>query len=212
MLSKKRFIENGVPTPPFEIFVFGRSESIETPLPFVIKPPREGSSVGVHIIKDDSEIIKALEDVRKYDQVALIEPFVEGRELTVGILGKRELPVIEIQPKSGFYDMTNKYPWMTNDEDAGSNYIVPAELSSEVTEMVQDAAMRAHRALGIEVYSRVDLLLDGSEQAWVLEANTIPGMTATSLLPKAAAASGIHFADLCEQITVMSLLLRTGKV
>ncbi|MGK0188297.1 MAG: D-alanine-D-alanine ligase [Verrucomicrobiales bacterium] len=212
ILSKKRFIESSVPTPAFELFVVGQSESIAMELPFVIKPPREGSSVGVHIIRDQSEVAAAIEDAKKYDQIILIEPFVSGKELTVGVLGKRALPVVHIQPKSGFYDMTNKYPWMSEDQNAGSDYIVPAELSAETTRRVTEAAVQAHQSLGIEIYSRVDLLLDEDEQPWVLEVNTIPGMTSTSLLPKAAAAVGIDFAELCEQITVMSLLMRKGKV
>lgn len=212
ILSKKRFIEYSVPTPAFELFLVGRSEGIGMEPPFVMKPPREGSSVGVHIIRDASEVPSALEDVARYDQVVLIEPYVAGKELTVGVLGKRVLPIVHIQPKSGFYDMTNKYPWMSGNQGAGSDYVVPANLSEAVTLKVQEAARRAHEALGIEIYSRVDLLLDAHDQPWVLEANTIPGMTSTSLLPKAAAAVGINFAELCEQITVMSLLLRTGKV
>lgn len=212
VLSKKRFIESSVPTPGFELFVIGQSEEIVMEPPFVMKPPREGSSVGVHIIRDRSEVAAAIEDVKKYDQIVLVEPFVSGKELTVGVLGKRALPIVHIQPKSGFYDMTNKYPWMSGNSDAGSDYIVPADLSEETTAKVTEAAVQAHQSLGVEIYSRVDLLLDEDEQPWVLEVNTIPGMTSTSLLPKAAAAVGIDFAELCEQITVMSLLMRTGKV
>ena len=101
---------------------------------------------------------------------------------------------------------------MSGDQNAGSEYHVPADLNSETTRRVTDAALQAHQALGVEIYSRVDLLLDDDDQPWVLEVNTIPGMTSNSLLPKAAAAVGIDFAELCEQITVMSLLMRTGKV
>jgi D-alanine-D-alanine ligase len=212
ILSKKRFIESSIPTPGFELFIVGKSDSISFDPPFVIKPPKEGSSVGVHIIRDLAEVPAAIEDAMKYDQVLLVEPFVAGKELTVGVLGKRALPIIHIQPKSGFYDMTNKYPWMTGNPDAGSEYIVPADLSEETAKKVTTAAVQAHQALGVEIYSRVDLLLDENDQPWVLEVNTIPGMTSTSLLPKAAAAVGIDFAELCEQITVMSLLMRTGKV
>jgi D-alanine-D-alanine ligase len=208
VLSKKRFIENGVPTPGFELFIIGRSTSVEMPLPFVMKPPREGSSVGVHIIKEEAEIAPALEDIFKHDQIALVEPFVAGNELTVGVLGRRALPVVHIRPRSGFYDMRNKYPWMTDDENAGCDYIVPAELNEETTGRVVDAALQAHRVLGVEIYSRVDLLLDADDRPWVLEVNTIPGMTSTSLLPKGAQAAGIDFEELCERIAVMSLALR----
>jgi D-alanine-D-alanine ligase len=116
------------------------------------------------------------------------------------------LPVVHIVPRDGFYDMANKYPWLGG--GAGSDYHCPAALPAEVTRRVQAAAVAAHRALGIEIYSRVDVLLDGAGAPFVLEANTIPGMTETSLLPKAAAAAGIPFADLCLRIARLSLQLR----
>jgi len=215
ILSKKRFIENGVPTPAFEILLAGAGQLPAMAPPFVLKPPREGSSVGVHILREGgaAAVAAALEDIARYDQVALVEPFVDGKELTVGILGNEALPVIHIQPKSGFYDIRNKYPWMAEKEGgspgaAGSVYTVPADLGEETTLRVQRAARKAHIALGIEVYSRVDILLDSDERPWVLEVNTIPGMTSTSLLPKAAAAAGISFPELCERIALMSLQVR----
>jgi D-alanine-D-alanine ligase len=205
VLSKKAFIENGVPTPAFEIFLIGQGE-IAMPVPLVIKPPREGSSVGVHIVREASALPAAIEDVKKYDQVALVEEFIEGKELTVGVLGSEALPIIHIQPRSGFYDMKNKYPWLAN--EGATDYFCPAQLPPSVTEAVKDAAVRAHAALGIEVYSRVDVLLDRNNQPWVLEVNTIPGMTASSLLPKAAKAAGIEFPQLCARIIEESLALR----
>ena len=140
-----------------------------------------------------------------------MEPFIAGKELTVGILGDQVLPVVHIQPRDGFYDISNKYPWLTG--SGGSDYFCPADLSAETTRAVQDAAMAAHRALGVEVYSRVDVLLDENDRPFVLEVNTIPGMTATSLLPKAARAAGIMYPALCARILELSLLtprLRPG--
>jgi D-alanine-D-alanine ligase len=133
----------------------------------------------------------------------LVEPFISGKELTVGILGDQVLPVIHIQPRSGFYDISNKYPWMGG--TGGSDYFCPADLSAETTAQVQAAALAAHQALGVEVYSRVDVLLDAADVPYVLEVNTIPGMTSTSLLPKAAAAVGIDYPALCARILELSL-------
>jgi D-alanine-D-alanine ligase len=178
----------------------------QMPLPYVVKPPREGSSVGVHIVHDAAAGAAAIEDAARYGADVLIEQFVAGKELTVGILNDQALPVVHIAPRSGFYDMRNKYPWLGG--GAGSDYHCPAHLDAETTSRVQQAALAAHRALGVEVYSRVDVLLDDTGQPFVLEANTIPGMTETSLLPKAAAASGIPFTELCLQIARLSLEIR----
>jgi D-alanine-D-alanine ligase len=212
VLSKKRFIENLVPTPLFELLVVREGSDpgpVAMPLPFVVKPPKEGSSVGVHIVREEEEVAPALADVAKYDAIALVEEFVSGKELTVGILGDDALPVIHICPKSGFYDLKNKYPWLTG--EGGTEYICPAELDPETTRAVQEAALAAHRALGIEVYSRVDLLLDEANRVYVLEVNTIPGMTSSSLLPKAARVAGIEFPELCRRIAETSLRIRPKR-
>ena len=207
VLSKKAFIENGVPTPAFELIPTNDpGVNLQMPLPAVIKPPREGSSVGVHIVREESQIAAAVEDCAKYDVVALVEQFIAGKELTVGVLDDRALPVVHICPRSGFYDMKNKYPWLAN--EGGTDYFCPADLPEEVTRAVQEAAVAAHRALGIEVYSRVDILLSEDEQPYVLEVNTIPGMTASSLLPKGAHAAGIEYPQLCEKIAQLSLKIR----
>lgn len=210
VLSKKAFIENSVPTPAFELIATGDPGTrLNMPLPAVIKPPREGSSVGVHIIREASELAAAIEDCANYDVVALVEGFISGKELTVGVLDGRALPVVHICPRSGFYDMKNKYPWLAN--GGGTDYFCPADLPEEVTAAVQDAAVAAHRSLGIEVYSRVDVLLSQDNQPYVLEVNTIPGMTESSLLPKAARAAGIEFPQLCEQIAELSLRIRPRR-
>lgn len=215
-LSKKRFVEHGVPTPAFEFMVTKEGEKPTLPLPVVIKPPKEGSSVGVHIVREESEIAEAVADAAKYDVVALVEEFIEGKELTVGVLDGEALPIVHIQPKSGFYDMKNKYPWLNEKgdweggqgADVGSEYVCPADLDDETALRVQEAALDAHRALGVEIYSRVDVLLADDGTPYVLEVNTIPGMTETSLLPKAAAAAGIEFPALCERIAELSMELR----
>ncbi len=212
ILSKKRFIENLVPTPLFELLVVKEGADpgpVAMPLPFVVKPPKEGSSVGVHIVREEAEVAPALADVARYDAIALVEEFIGGKELTVGVLGDQALPVIHICPKSGFYDLKNKYPWLTG--EGGTEYICPADIAPETTRAVQEAALAAHRALGIEVYSRVDLLLDEANRVYVLEVNTIPGMTSSSLLPKAARTAGIEFPELCRRIAEMSLRIRPKR-
>lgn len=204
--SKRAFEAAGVRTPRHEVVALEVGAAPGLPLPLVLKPPREGSSVGVHIIREPGEVPLALEDLRRFGPEALAEQFIEGAELTVGILGDEVLPVIHIRPRSGFYDMRNKYPWMGG--GGGSDYICPADISAEATRLTQEAALAAHRALGVEVYSRVDLMLDAEGTPWVLEVNTIPGMTPSSLLPKAAQAAGIDFPALCSRLVELSLDLR----
>ena len=145
-------------------------------------------------------------DAAKYGDEILVEEFIEGMELTVGILNDQALPIVHIIPPEGVYDMASKYPWLSGAK--GSQYICPAELDAATTRAVQDAALAAHRSLGVEIYSRVDVLLDAQNRPFVLESNTIPGMTETSLLPKAAAATGIAFPELCKLIAELSLSLR----
>jgi D-alanine-D-alanine ligase len=203
LISKKVFFEHDVPTPAQEVLSLSRGQKPRMAVPFVMKPPREGSSVGVHIIRDPEAVPAALADLRQYGDDVLVEKFIVGRELTVGVLGNEALPVIHIRPRDGFYDMNNKYPWMGG--GGGSDYICPADISAAATQKTQAAALRAHRALGVEVYSRVDLMLDEHDNPWVLEVNTIPGMTETSLLPKAAAAAGIDYPSLCARIVQLSL-------
>ena len=208
LASKERFLAAGVPTPASE--VVDVSNGIRMPSmapPFVVKPPCEGSSVGIHIVKEPAEAEAAMDDASKYGRDVLVEQFVDGRELTVAIMGEEVFPVVEIiPPGDGWYDMATKYPWMSGNS-TGSQYVCPAKLTPEEREKVQAAAIAAHKSLGIEVYSRVDVLLNSLGDPYVLEANTIPGMTATSLLPKAAAAAvpGYGFGALCRRIGNLSL-------
>ena len=200
--TKRRLRERGVPTADFE--VIGKGEVHRMELPFVLKAPKEGSSVGIYILHQASEVGARLADVRRYTDEILVEKFVRGRELTVGILGDLALPIVEIKPKEGFYDFKNKYPFL-NPQAAGADHFCPAPLDDEVGREVQKVALAAHRALGLQVYSRVDVLLDEKNGPSVLEINTIPGMTPSSLLPEAAAAVGISYADLCVQVIALSL-------
>ena len=197
ILSKTRFDEEGVPTGRWHVITDGEPPRLDPP--FVVKAPRQGSSVGVHIIKDPAGLPAALEDCFRFGEEVLVEEFFPGRELTVGILGDEALPVIEIVPREGFYDYQHKYT------KGASEYFVPAEIGGEATKAVQRAALSAKRALGLEVYSRVDVLLAPNGRLNVLEINTIPGMTETSLLPKAAAVAGLDFPALCERIASLSL-------
>lgn len=211
--SKEVFVAAGVPTPASEIVDV--SAGIMMPameVPYVVKPPCEGSSVGVHIVRTPNEAESALTDVAQYGNEALVEQFVEGKELTVAIVGDEVFPVVHIiPPDDGWYDMETKYPWLSGRE-GGSRYVCPAELTDAERQAVQAAAKKAHDSLGIEIYSRVDVLLDCLGHPYILEANTIPGMTATSLLPKAAAAAepGYEFGALCRRIAELSMELRGG--
>ncbi|MFL6515360.1 MAG: D-alanine--D-alanine ligase [Chthoniobacterales bacterium] len=205
--SKALFQRAKVSTPDWEVVKPGIKPAL--PLPIVLKPPREGSTVGVHIIKSDDQIAAAMADLSRFGQDILVEQFVPGRELTVGILGEQALPIIEIIPKGGFYDYTNKYPFLNPAAGGSAQHVCPAALDPAKTTEIQQLALRAHRALGLEVYSRVDVLLANDGGLFVLEANTIPGMTEASLLPEAAAAAGISYTDLCFRIIELSQK-RTG--
>jgi D-alanine-D-alanine ligase len=197
ILSKRAFDEHGVPTGRWHVIGAGQRPRFE--VPFVLKSPRQGSSVGVHIIKDSADLDPALEDCFRFGEAVIVEEFFSGRELTVGILGEVALPVIEIVPREGFYDYQHKYT------KGASEYFVPAPIGDEATQAVQYAALAARRALGLEIYSRVDVILASDGRLNVLEINTIPGMTETSLLPKAAAAAGLDFPTLCERIASLSM-------
>ncbi len=159
--------------------------------PVVVKPSCEGSSFGVTIVQRKEDVKAALDVAFKYGEIILVERFIKGRELTVGILEEKPLPVVEICPKREFFDFNAKY------QSGNSEYIVPANLSSEITKKVQAMALQAYHVLGCRDFSRVDVILEAESLPYVLEVNTIPGFTATSLLPKAAAAAGLTFQDLC---------------
>lgn len=203
LASKRLFDRAGVPTPRWEVIKPGQRPSL--PIPLVVKAPREGSSVGVHLIRNAAQLDAALADCASLDREILVEELIEGRELTVGVVGDEAMAVVEIRPHEGFYDYAHKYT------KGASDYFCPAPLDDATTRRVQETALAAHRALGLEVYSRVDILLRGDGSLFVLEANTIPGMTETSLLPKAASAAGLGFLGLCERIAQLSLQRRNNS-
>ena len=166
---------------------------------WVIKPNKQGSSIGFSMLKDISNTKTAIRNVLKYDDSALIEKYIEGREITVPVLDYTALPVIEIKPHSNIYDYKSKY---TKGE---SDYICPAEIDDSLSEEIKDTALKIHKLLGCQVYSRVDFRLDKDNKLWFLEINTLPGMTETSLFPMAAKASGLSFEDLIDKIIKLSL-------
>ncbi len=168
--------------------------SRELPFPLVVKPVAQGSSYGMSIVDEPEELSKAVQEAARYGEQILLEEYLPGPELTVGILGDQPLPVIQVIPKRRFYDVIAKYtPGMTE-------YLVPAPLPSEITQRAQELAKAAHNTLGCRSFSRVDMILVPQRGLVLLEINTIPGMTATSLLPKAAKAAGIDFSELCRQM------------
>lgn len=162
--------------------------------PCVIKPCSCGSSVGVSIVENEAQLLDAVNNARKYEDHVLLEKKIEGREFSVGILDGEALPVIEIKPLSGFYDYKNKYQKGLTEE------ICPADISEDVRELLQSSAKAVHKALRLGFYSRIDFILDRDNNAFCLEANTLPGMTPTSLLPQEALAAGISYNALCERI------------
>ena len=208
-LTKEKFRAHNVVTPDWEVIEVGQRPKI--PVPLVVKPPCQGSTVGVVIVKDESELDSAIKEAGKYDRKLLVEKFVSGRELTIGILGDQALPVLEIIPKGGFYDFTNKYPFLNPQAGGGAEHVCPARIDEKKTAEIQDLALRAFRALGLRVYGRADVILSDSGEPFVLEVNTIPGMTEASLLPEAAAAAGIGYVDLCARIIALSRARTRGN-
>ena len=194
--TKEKLRQCGVPTPEGQLV--SRLDEVTLPLPLFIKPNAQGSSVGSRSAQTREELSSALTDALKFDSSALVERLIVGRELTVGMLGDQVLPIVEIHPLDGFYDYTNKYT------QGRTEYFCPARISPEITELIQGYALTAHRSLGGAVYSRIDFLLEKDGSPSCLEINTIPGMTATSLLPKAAAVVGFSFPQLCRRIVELS--------
>jgi D-alanine-D-alanine ligase len=204
--SKEIFTAAGVPTAHYEVVTAKGVRRVTLLPPVVVKPAKQGSSVGVAVVREAGAMAAALDEAFRYDDQVVVEEFIDGRELTVGILGDRALPVVEVRVKAGFYDYQNKYT------KGASEYDVPANLPEPVAVEVQRVALGAFRAAGCRDYSRVDVMLRRSDnRPFVLEINTLPGMTETSLLPKAAAAVGIGFEELCSSMVTMALARRGGK-
>lgn len=198
-LTKSVFIQNKISTPAGEIFKSAEDAEKWNIFPCVVKPCSGGSSVGIAKAENKEEFDEAIKDAFRYENEVVVEQFVQGREFSVGVIGGKALPPIEIIPKSGFYDYASKY-------QAGATVeICPADIDEEIDSKLRGAAVEAFNALHLDSYARIDFLLDESGQTYCLEANTLPGMTPTSLLPQEAAVEGLNYADLCEKIIEISL-------
>lgn len=204
-ITKAVFLHGDVPTPASKLYnkdAFSNGE-LESPtdFPCVVKPCSAGSSVGVSIVHTKDDFEKAMLEAFKYEGQVLVEQYIKGREFSIGVLGNKALPIIEIIPKTGFYDYVNKYQAGNTEE------ICPAQLDEATTKLLQDAACHAYNELHLESYARIDFLLDENDgKIYCLEANTLPGMTPMSLLPQEAKADGLDFPSLCEKIVELSLL------
>lgn len=198
-ITKGVFVQNKISTPKGEIFKNPEDAQNWKTFPCVVKPCCGGSSVGIAKADDRESYIEAVKDAFRYEKEIVVEQFVTGREFSVGVLGGKALPPIEIAPKSGFYDYASKY-------QAGATVeTCPADIDKETDKKLRDAAVEAYKALHLESYARVDFLLDENGVEYCLEANTLPGMTPTSLLPQEAAVEGLDYPELCEKIIEISL-------
>ena len=199
--SRRRFETAGLAVPRWGLMNLSQptpSLPAGISFPLVVKPVSQGSSLGVSIVQRKSGLSRALAEAGRYGSQVLVEQFVQGRELTVGILGEQPLPVIEIRPHLAFFDFTAKYT------PGSTDYLVPAPLAPEVALVVQATAYAAHRTIGCRHLSRTDLILTPDGVPVVLEINTIPGFPPTSLLPKAAGCIGISYEELCERLVMMA--------
>jgi D-alanine-D-alanine ligase len=200
VLTKNLCLKAGVPTAKFLVMNSEKSPLPKGwPPPLVVKPVRQGSSVGLQFIERVEDWPNALAEALKFDSEVMVEGKIVGRETTVGILGGEPLPVLEIRPKVGSYDYKNKYT------TGRTEYFCPAEFDSTTTKRIQAAALGAFRAIGGRDYARVDVMVRAGGEPVVLEVNTLPGMTETSLLPKAAATAGLNYAQLCQRMVDLAL-------
>jgi len=208
IISKMIFEKNDIPTPKW--LYFEQNGGLDYPkiidtirnkfhLPFVIKPGHEGSTVGLTIVKKQEQIKPAIDEALRYNSVFLVEEYISGRELTVAVLGKKALPVVEICPSHGIYDYECKYT------SGMSDYIVPADIDDNLASQIQNLTMDAFNFLRCSGYGRMDLRLSEDNKPYFLEMNTLPGMTTTSLVPKAAKAAGLNFEQLLEEIIRIGL-------
>jgi len=201
IMTKRVWLQMGLPTPAFEVLdadtaLDGVAGSLG--LPMILKPPHEGSTVGITKVTEASQVAQAYRAAARFDSDVLAEQFITGRELTVALLGKgastRAFPVIEIAAPDGNYDYQNKY--FSDD----TRYECPARLPEDLAKQIRDISVRAYRALGCEGWGRADFILDEQGRPWLLEMNTSPGMTGHSLVPMAARAEGLSYAELCLSI------------
>ena len=197
-ISKQMFKMYGVQTPD-NYMLKGADDDYRPQFPCVVKICNGGSSVGVYIANNESEYKSAVKDAFKYESRVMVEEYIRGREFTCCVIDGKALPIVEIEPKTGFYDYKNKY-------QAGSTIeTCPANIDEATTARIQEEAVKAYNALGIKTYARMDFLMNDKNEIFCLEANTLPGMTPTSLIPQEAAAAGVSYNDLCEWIIRVSL-------
>jgi len=200
VLTKQRCLAAQVPTAPYvEIASADAPWPEGWQPPVVVKPARQGSSIGLQFVQTAEQWPAALRDALKYDSRVLVEPKIEGREVTVGLLADAVLPIVEVKPRCGAYDYRNKYTV------GATEYFCPARLDDRVAGRIRAVALGAFQAIGGRDYARVDLMAPPAGEPMVLEVNTLPGMTETSLLPKAAAAAGIGYAELCQRMVDLAL-------
>lgn len=204
--TKQVFLQSGIDTPQgvsLHKDVSDKSlEALGLQFPVVVKPCSGGSSIGVYIVNTQDEYTHALSKSFRYEDEVVVESYIKGREFACGIIDGEALPPIEIIPKTGFFDYANKY------QDGATHEVCPADISREISEKMKALTVKAYHALKLNVYSRADFLLDDEGNLYCLEMNTLPGMTAASLLPKEAKAAGIEYGDLCELIIQKSLKAR----
>ena len=204
--AKRMMDALGIPTPAWRILQYTPENAAhlaeELPMPCVVKSINGGSSLGVYLPENRAELKSALLDVLKYHKRVLIEARIQGRELTQAVLGDTYLPAVEVIPAEGAFDYEAKY------QAGAANEICPAPITEEQQRLLGETALKLHRGLGLEVYSRADFILDDAGVAWCLEINSLPGMTPTSFLPQEAAAVGMDYGALCEEILNRSLQIK----
>lgn len=197
-LAKELFVANDIPTPGGIVLKKGAPPAEKMPLPCVVKACMGGSSIGVYIAKDETEYERALQEAFSYGDEVIVEQYIKGRELTCCVLDGKALPLVEIIPKKGFYDYKNKY-------QAGSTTeVCPAPVDEACARRIQEISERVFQVLRLKKYARMDFMLDEQGNPYCLEANTLPGMTPTSLIPQEAAAVGIDYDHLCQKILDMA--------
>jgi D-alanine-D-alanine ligase len=200
VFSKVMFRSAGLTVAPYQVLRRGEQLNLAFALPVVVKPSQEGSSVGVSIVREPGQMEAALTEAFRYDKEILVERFIEAREVQVGILDGEALGAIEIVPKGEFYDFEAKYT------AGGAEHILPARLPAAIYGDVLRAGEKAHASLGCDCYSRVDFLVTSAGECYILEVNTLPGMTDLSLLPEIARGAGIDFAQLVERVLLAASL------
>lgn len=206
ILTKRILQERGFLTPAFAFFDAEKekaehfAKNFVLSYPVIVKPSREGSTIGIVRVKSSDELLPALQEAAKYDARVLVEEFVRGQEVTVGVINGEPLPLIEVVPKSGFYDFQSKYT------KGATEYILPARLPEKLSREIQEATLEIYRELGCEGCARADFIVDDHGRFFFLEINTIPGMTETSLIPKAAVHVGLSFENLVDKLLDSSRL------